>query len=255
MTACIYHENVPDGHTEHPDLIDHRYFYSQPDEKGSYTCGLVRDAVADQLLEEGFNFADTNLLTSLADFVKNKSITGFIIEHAVLSSIRRNGLAIGKGIGCGMALKTLRDCSVKTDVTDKPVLYRPQVCNYAAIDGMIVLIKSKKNEEEKPKLLMVPIQITVQKSRHSDSHAAFLTKYNEWTRGLSEFDVELDFVWITSEKRDVKEHDAGCTSPNERDAKAEPELRSPKHIERWIHIEDVFAAAWRQYQHALAVAG
>jgi hypothetical protein len=86
VTACFYHENVPVGHNEHPDLIDHRYFYNQPDEKGdekgSYTCGLVRDAVADQLLEEGFNFADTNLLTSLADFVKNKSITGFIIEQA-----------------------------------------------------------------------------------------------------------------------------------------------------------------------------
>ena len=108
---------------------------------------------------------------------------------------------------------------LRISVTDKPVLYRPKVCNYAAIDGMIVLIESKKNEEEKPKLLMVPIQITVQKSRHSDSHAAFLTKYNEWTRGLSEFDVELDFVWITSEKRDVKEHEAVWTNPKQRDAK------------------------------------
>ena len=61
-------------------------------------------------------------------------------------------MAIGKDIACGTALKTLRDCSVKTDVTDKPVLYRPQVCNYAAIDGMIILIKSKKNEGEKPEL-------------------------------------------------------------------------------------------------------
>jgi hypothetical protein len=246
VTACFYHENVPVGYHGHPDLIDHRYFHNQPDkkgnEKGNYTCGLVRDAVADQLLEEGFNFADINLLTLLPDLIKNKSITGFIIEHAVLSSIRRDGLAIGKGIGGGMALKTLKDCSVKTDVTDKPVLYRPQACNYAAIDGMIILIKSKKNEEEKSKLLMVPIQITVQKSRHSDSHAAFLTKYNEWTRGLSEFDVELEFVWITSEKRDVKEHEA------------EPKLGSPKHIERWFPIEDVCAATWRQYQNALAVA-
>ena len=117
--------------------------------------------------------------------------------------------------------------------------------------GMIVLIKSKTNEGKKPKLLMVPIQITVQESRRSDSHAAFLTKYNEWTRGLSEFDVELDFVWITSEKRDVKEHEAVWTNPKQRDAKkdkAEPKLRSPKHIERWIPIEDVCAAAWWRYQ-------
>ena len=105
---------------------------------------------------------------------------------------------------------------------------------------------------------MVPVQITLQESGHSDSHAAFLTKYNGWTRGLSDFDVELDFVWITPEKRDVKEHEAVWTNPKPRNAKkdnAEPKLRSPKHIERWVPIEDVCAVAWRQYQNALAVAG
>jgi hypothetical protein len=197
-------------------------------------------------------------------------MTGFIIEHAILSSIRLNGLNIGKGmgigigkgmgtgIGKGMALKTIRGCSVNTDVMNEPVLYRPQISNYAAIDGMIILIKSKKNEGEKSKLLMVPIQITIQKSGHSDSHAAFLEKYHHWTKGLSEFDVELDFVWITPERRDVIEHEAVWTTPKQRRAKKdnpEPKLISPKHIERWIPIEDVCAQTWRQYQSALEAAG
>jgi hypothetical protein len=67
-----------------------------------------------------------------------------------------------------------------------------------------------------------------------------------------------DFVWITPEKRDVKEHEAVWTNPKPRNAKkdnAEPKLRFPKHIERWVPIEDVCAVAWRQYQNALAVAG
>jgi hypothetical protein len=56
-------------------------------------------------------------------------MTGFIIEHAILSSIRLNGLNIGKGMGIGigkdMALKIIGGCSVKTDVMNEPVLYRP----------------------------------------------------------------------------------------------------------------------------------
>jgi hypothetical protein len=189
-------------------------------------------------------------------------MTGFIIEHAILSSIRLKGLNMGKGmgigIGKGMALKTIGGCSVKTDVMNEPVLYRPQISNYAAIDGMIIWIQSEKNKGEKSKLLMVPIQITIQKSGHSDSHAAFLQKYHDWTKGLSEFDVELDFVWITPERREVIEHDAVWTTPKQRRAKKdnpEPKLISPKHIERWIPIEDVCAQTWRQYQSALEAAG
>jgi hypothetical protein len=241
--ACIRRERVPSGYSERFDLIDHRYFFRGKGRKGNYTCGLVRDAVADQLLEEDINFTDTDWLASLPNFINNKAITGFLIEYAVLSAIRRNGLAISKGVGKGMQVKRLKGTSdLRTGVTGKPVLYRPEICNFPVIDGMIVLIKSKENEGDKPKLLMVPIQITVSLSGHADSHAAFVNDYIKWTKGLSGFDVELDFVWITPEEDRVRAH------------KAESKSKCPKHKERFIPFKKVSQEIWLRYQNALAVA-
>ena len=61
-------------------------------------------------------------------------------------------------------------------------------------------ILSEGKEGDKPKLLMVPIQITVNPPDHADSHATFVKDYIKWTKSLSEFDVELEFVWITQKR-------------------------------------------------------
>jgi hypothetical protein len=240
--ACIHHKSVPSRYSD-DGLVDHRYFFRQKDRTGNYTCGLVRSAVADQLLEEGVNFTNTSWLP-LPDPIKNKAITGFWIEYAVLSAIRRDGLAIGKGLGKGMQVKRLKGPGdLTTGVTGKPVLYRPAICSFPAIDGMIVLIKSKKKEGDKPKLLMVPIRITVNLSGHADSHAAFVKDYTKWTRGLSRFDVELEFVWITPEEDRIREH------------KAESKSKCPKHKERFVPFKGISKEIWRQYQNELEAAG
>jgi hypothetical protein len=65
VKACISHQQVPSGWTGHPGLIDHRYFYRRNDDDdiGGNTCGLIRDAVAEQLLMLGVDFTDTDFLT------------------------------------------------------------------------------------------------------------------------------------------------------------------------------------------------
>lgn len=103
MKACLCRKSVPPG--KRYDLIDHRYFF-QRNGRGNYTCGLARDAVGDQLLIEE-NFADTNFLVSLPEFINNKSVAGFMIEYAILSSIRAKGLKIKAGIGDAMELRPL----------------------------------------------------------------------------------------------------------------------------------------------------
>src|SRR5436305_13688873 len=133
--ACFHHEPTPDKRDAQLDLIDHRYFYELDNNNGRYTCGLVRDAVADQLLVWNEDFADTDF----PHFINNTSVAGFMIEHAVLSSIRSNGLAIDAGIGKAMEVRLLRNLSdIKTRITDTPVLYRPKKSNFKAIDGMVV---------------------------------------------------------------------------------------------------------------------
>ncbi|KIW99530.1 uncharacterized protein Z518_11269 [Rhinocladiella mackenziei CBS 650.93] len=70
VTACLCHKQVPYGLNRHLDLVDHRYFYRyryQNNWYGGYTCGLARNAVADQLLRKGIDFANTDFL--LATFI------------------------------------------------------------------------------------------------------------------------------------------------------------------------------------------
>jgi hypothetical protein len=241
--ACIHRTRVPSGYSQNFELIDHRYFFRQKGKRGKYTCGLVRDAVADQLLVEGVNFTDTDWLTSLPDFIKNKAMTGFLMEHAVLSAIRRKGLAINKGLGKGMEVKRLsKPGDLITNITE-PVLYRPDICNFPAIDAMIVKIKSNEEQGAKQTLLMVPIQITVNFSGHADSHAAFVKDYVKWTKGLSKFDVKLEFVWITPEEDRVIVH------------QAESKSKCPRHKERFVPFKGISKEIGRQYQYALEVAG
>jgi len=100
------------GWTEHVELIDHRYFYHDDNKIGGYTCGLVRDAVANQVLELDL---DTNFRASLGDFVNNR----------VLASIRSNGLKVFRSSDKGMRLRFFtKPSDIQLDIHNKPVLYR-----------------------------------------------------------------------------------------------------------------------------------
>jgi hypothetical protein len=165
-----------------------------------------------------------------------------MIEHAILSSIRSKGLDIDAGIRKPMKVRLLTEPSdIKTDITDQPVLYWPKKSNFETIDGIIVMIKSKKvakqtkkgAKEEKRKLLMFPLQITLDRAGHSDSHKKFFKDYHKWTKHLSVFDVETRFIWITPSDRGFQMHQ-----------------KWPAHEERYIPFEDVSAEIWQKYQNA-----
>jgi len=220
------------------------------------------------------NFADTNFLASLPAFITNPSVTGFMIESAVLSSIRSHGLAIGADIQRPMKIILFADSfNIATDITGEPVLYLPQKFNHESIDGIIVFIESnkpkkkkhpkkyarkakknareddkeeseednreekKKDKKQKRKLFMFPLQITLALETHKDSHAKFFEHYYDmWAKGLSDFDVEPQFLWITPDRRDIVRHEASD--------------EWPQHAERFIHLKDVNAMIWRKYQDA-----
>lgn len=269
MKACFSHQEVPSGWLRLLDLIDHRYFYRRDNGTGGYTCGLVRDAVAEQLLMRKVNFADTDFLASLPEFITNPSVTGFIIEKAVLSSIASHGLAIGAEIREPMEIRLFADLfNIAADITGEPVLYCPEKFNHEAIDGIIVFIEpdrlkknkhlkkyvtktknvkednkeeneedKKKDKKQKQKLFIFPLRITVALETHSDSHAKFFERYyDRWAKGLSDFDVEPQFLWITPDRRDVVKHEA-CD-------------QWPQHDERFIHLKDVNEMIWWKYQDA-----
>jgi hypothetical protein len=268
VTACFRQKSLPSG--ESFDLIDHRYFYAL-NGSGRCACGLARDAVAEQLLRWSDNFIDSNSLASLPGLIHNPSAVGFMIKHAILSSIRSNGLAIDAGIMRPMKMRLLSELSdIKTDIRDKPVLYWPKKFNFETIDGIIILINPKELNDEKnakkiaqkitkkkktqtqqgtrtrnakverDKLLMFPLQITLARAGYSDSHKKFFKDYHKWTEHLSNFDVETQFIWITPSDRGFQTHQSTSTRP--------------AHGERYIPFEDVSTEICWKYQYAKRVA-
>jgi hypothetical protein len=217
VTACFRHETIPIERDAHLDLIDHRYFYELDDNKGWYICSLIRDAVGDQL---------SYMEHFVARLIDNRSVARFMIEHAVLSSIRSNGLAISAEVGKAMEVRLFRSLSdINTNIIGTAVLYRP-VFNFKAIDGMIVLIKpGEKNAKDE--LLMFPLQITLAPADHANSCEQFFGEYGRWIEGLSYLDVEVQFLWITPECRDSQEYPASL------------DPKWPKHLERYIPLQNV----------------
>ena len=239
MTACICHRSVPSGWTRNFKLIDHRYFYHLDNGSGQHTCGLVRDAVAEQLLEWNLNFADTDFLNSLAEYIDNQSVTGFLIEYAVLSSIQSNGLAIFADLKTSMEVKLFNGVSdINMDIVDRPVLYRPRKYNFKAIDGLIVLIKSGKLKDARKTLSIYPLQITLTPATHRPSREQFFEEYGKWITDISKFDVKVEFLWITPICRQIRNY------------RAEPKQHWPKHKERYIPFLQIDEGIWEKYEDA-----
>jgi hypothetical protein len=96
----------------------------------------------------------------------------------------------------------------------------------------------EKRQESKEGAIPISLQITVALETHSDSHAKFFDHYyDRWTKGLSDFDVKPQFLWIIPEQRQVKKHKA-C------------EHKFPEHNERYIHLGEVNEMIWQKYQSA-----
>jgi len=247
--ACFTHSTVPRGLSS--DLIDHRYFYhlDLPNTPGAYTCGVARNAVADQIFDIVINFADAHFLTSLDDFIDNISVTEFWLSHTVLSSIRLNGLAIGENMKKGVELRVLTDPSdLKTDVKNKPVLYHPEKFNFKAIDGIILSIQSDEQRVDgsatntnmkKEKLLVLPLQLALTQAPQPSSREMFFEDYGDWIADISNsFDIEVHFLWIDQISKRIREY------------QADPDGNWPKHTERSIRLKDINPEVWEEYRAA-----
>ena len=101
MRSCISNRPVLLSSKNIPDLIDHRYFYNKYDPEaeqqvGYSPCGLSRNVVAKMLLASDVFFGDRLLkvITPVGQYINNPSVTRFMMELAVLSSIASTGLKL-----------------------------------------------------------------------------------------------------------------------------------------------------------------
>src|ERR1700722_3268325 len=194
MRLCLSFGYVPgDGST-----LDHRYFYLDDEGRGRYTCGLARQAIMDLLrrcAEEG-EFLDRQWIMALDAFKDNPSVTGFIVEQIVISSIASKGLRTGDIY--------LPATKIVTFAGDTPLLSRseghtlcvPVKSNLKTINAIYVTVRQKKKEAT-----VIPIQITKADWR-SDSEVTFFAQWKQWIEPLKGFNITPMFLWIVEDKRD-----------------------------------------------------
>ena len=220
MWSCISNQPVLLSSKDIPDLIDHRNFYNKYDPEaevhvGYSACGLSRNVVAKMLLASDVFFGDTDFLKSLPQYIKNPSVTGFMMEMAILSSIASTGLKLTElkdlkipaVINCPMQANLFLGRIPNLDSnTENPVLLIPQAWNFRAIDGVIVQKESKRDPTRaKRRLFGFLLQVTLAET-HSDSHQTIFSEWGRWIDGLDEFEVVPTFVWIQKEAKGKISH-------------------------------------------------
>ena len=242
MKACFFNLPVPTIVFQTPSLIDHRFFFQREDGTGGYACGVARRAVAEALVENQQYFSDSNFLKALPTFYNNPSTTGFFMEYAVLFYLQLHGLPDSHYLANHMEVISFKTAvpNIRKDIIGRPVVYHPVDYDYEILDGFIVYIKEAANGQ-KPDLLLYPYQVTLHRSNHKDSHAAFFDDYDKWVEDLEEFNVVTEFLWFSADKSTHDEHQAARPSEGmkRRSGNAHHIPGRPKHIERVVNFGDL----------------
>ncbi|CAG8672831.1 5088_t:CDS:2, partial [Acaulospora colombiana] len=177
--------------------FDHRFFYIK-NQLCHYVCGMARDCMAKHLYEKGKMevFTDIKWISCIEKFKNNPSVKGFFVEKACIASIFKNGIMENRVNFKPNDMEFFNDeKEIRFSSNEgKCMLYLPHCWNQEAIDGLLI---SQTNN----KLYIAPIQITLDKSSHSDSEGNFFSSiWPNLKSNLSGFEdrLEIIFIWITS---------------------------------------------------------
>src|SRR2546429_6770743 len=85
---------------------------------------------------------------------------------------------------------------------------------------------------------MFPLQVTLRRKSHSDSHKNFFNHYGQWIKDLKDFEVVPQFIWITPKLNTSIEHGDG------------PKGRWPAHRELYVPLKKVNKNIWNEYKRA-----
>jgi len=66
-------------------------------------------------------------------------------------------------------------------------------------------------DSEQKRAYLFPLQVTVAK-RHGDSEQSFFNDWHRWVEGFEGFEVEVTFLWITSQAPSVDDKDEAYRS-------------------------------------------
>ena len=123
---------------------------------------------------------------------------GFFAREACLSSITIRGLDIDIGLSFanGIGTRWFDKALPEYALEEGTMIYCPVQYNFRAIDALILRLVTVGGQK---KATMFPLQITVSRS-DSDSEGKFFDNWTDWCNQLSEYEVEVHFLWITEDE-------------------------------------------------------
>eukprot|EP01137_Pigoraptor_chileana_P024512 Opistho-2@92525 len=183
----------------HATAYDHRYFFAGPPESLQpvlrAVSGIALAALVEVIRSIGMHdkFLDPSFLSACMD-AQNPVVKGFLVEHAVLSAIRANGLKLPDGTKFSGPLDVVqyRDVESVAIVASPSVLYVPTAFNEKDVDVVLRCVGKK------GRVTIVALQITIGTiSRHAHSVRFFTNGQDaRWVQGVVADAVQRSFVWV-----------------------------------------------------------
>ena len=193
MEACLQQHRVA---VDLRHLYDLRYFYTDDNQIGHYTCGVAFEAMMSMLRQDRLARFCGREWYSAVERSDNPVVQGHLAEHICLSYIVTHGLSavstrLGRMSHSSFQEKPNWNQLLTTDETTR--LYIPTTYNYRAVDGVILFLDHRFKQAH-----MYPIQITIS-MRHKKSDKDFYAEmWKEWVAPIemAGFTIESTFVWI-----------------------------------------------------------
>jgi hypothetical protein len=177
-------------------LYDLRYFYVDPWNIGSFTCGIAFETMMSSLrMHDTTQFKDDSWYLAVSQS-SNPVVRGFLAEQICLSSIATTGLKVVDpklGRMSHAFFETRPNFTEFLSTHHETRLYFPTTYNFRAVDAVILFLN-----RSTMKATMFPIQFTLTQ-RHKPSDKDFHTTFwSEWIEPIESagYSVQSTFVWI-----------------------------------------------------------
>ncbi|EED23050.1 hypothetical protein TSTA_065100 [Talaromyces stipitatus ATCC 10500] len=222
---------------------------------GGCVCGVARDAWAQALRNlDDLGFNVDYVISSMRNHASNPCMFGFLIEQGVIATVLNTGLPLE---GCkGKRFVQRIFTKFPSYALNSPenaafsnLLFVPNIFNYPILDWLMLIIQRRPRIDEsnvnslsmRGKITLYPIQIATARY-HKASEEGFFNALPKWKRGLEEYEVNVEFIWITL--------DSATTTgipENLKRLRGREISMNPKYTSKKIHLSEVNPRLWKGF--------
>lgn len=229
---------------------------------GEFACGFARDAWTHELRNLGDpGLAVGDVIPSMRKHANDPFMLGFLVEQGVIATILDTGLPMqgcrGRGFIQRIFATNFPVYGLSRDSPENKLcsrfLFVPHEC-LPMLDCLVLTIQRQPGMKTVDgrfvhvpgKLTLRPIQIAnARYPKASESY--FFQNLPQWTRGLLDYEVDVEFIWITLDSPTITERPEHIKRTLHREV-----TLGPQHNSKKIHLSEVSPRLWKGLTDALS---